>query len=36
MDFGFSEEQDSIRELAREILENELTPERLKEVEEQP
>ncbi len=33
MDFGFSEEQDSIRELAREILEKELTPERLKEVE---
>jgi alkylation response protein AidB-like acyl-CoA dehydrogenase len=33
MDFRFSEEQDALRELAREILENEVTVERLKEVE---
>ena len=33
MDFRFTEEQDALRELAREILENEVTPERLKQVE---
>ena len=33
MDFHFSEEQTMLRELAREILEKEVTPERLKEVE---
>ncbi len=33
MDFRFTEEQDALRELAREIFENEVTPERLKEVE---
>lgn len=33
MDFHFSEEQTTLRELAREILGNELSPERLKEVE---
>ena len=33
MDFHFSEEQTSLRELAREILEKELDLERLKEVE---
>lgn len=33
MDFRFSEEQDSLRELAREILEKEVTVERLKAVE---
>ena len=32
MDFRFSEEQTTLRELAREILENEVTPERLKAV----
>jgi len=30
MDFRFTEEQDALRELAREILENEISPERLK------
>jgi alkylation response protein AidB-like acyl-CoA dehydrogenase len=35
MDFRFSEEQDTLRELAREILENEVTSERLKEIEKQ-
>ncbi|MBW2269747.1 MAG: acyl-CoA/acyl-ACP dehydrogenase [Deltaproteobacteria bacterium] len=33
MDFRFSEEQDALRELAREIFEGEVTPERLGEVE---
>jgi hypothetical protein len=33
MDFHFSEEQTTLRELSREILEKELSPERLKEVE---
>ena len=33
MDFHFSEEQTTLRELAREIFEKELSPERLKEVE---
>ena len=33
MDFHFSEEQTTLRELAREILEKELDLERLKEVE---
>ena len=33
MDFRFTEEQDALRELAREILENEISPERLKESE---
>jgi alkylation response protein AidB-like acyl-CoA dehydrogenase len=33
MDFRFTEEQDALRELAREILENEVSKERLKEVE---
>ena len=33
MDFRFTEEQDALRELAREILGNEVTQERLKEVE---
>ena len=33
MDFRFSEEQESLRELAREILEAEVTPERIKAVE---
>ncbi len=33
MDFRFTEEQEALRELAREILEKEVTPERLKEVE---
>jgi alkylation response protein AidB-like acyl-CoA dehydrogenase len=33
MDFRFSEEQTSLRELAREILEKEVTAERLKEIE---
>ena len=32
MDFRFSEEQMSLRDLAREILEKEVTLERLKEV----
>jgi alkylation response protein AidB-like acyl-CoA dehydrogenase len=36
MDFRFSEEQTAISELAREILANELTVERLKEVEQGP
>ena len=35
MDFRFSEEQEALRELAREILENEVTVERLKEIEQQ-
>lgn len=34
MDFRFSEEQTALQELAREILEKEVTPERLKRVEE--
>ena len=33
MDFRFTEEQDALRELAREILENEISPERLKQSE---
>src|SRR5437763_1765313 len=33
MDFSFSEDQDSIRELARQILSTEVTVDRLKEVE---
>jgi alkylation response protein AidB-like acyl-CoA dehydrogenase len=33
MDFRFNEEQDALRGLAREIFENEVTPERLKAVE---
>jgi alkylation response protein AidB-like acyl-CoA dehydrogenase len=33
MDFRFTEEQDALRELSREILEKEVSPERLKEVE---
>jgi alkylation response protein AidB-like acyl-CoA dehydrogenase len=33
MDFGFSEEQKSLQQLAREILEKEVTPERLRAIE---
>jgi alkylation response protein AidB-like acyl-CoA dehydrogenase len=33
MDFRFTEEQEALRDLAREIFENEVSPERLKEVE---
>lgn len=36
MDFSFSDEQDTIRELARGIFEKEVTPERLKAVEATP
>jgi len=36
MDFSFSEEQEMLRELAREILEKELSPERVKQVEASP
>ena len=36
MDFGFSEEQEVLRSLAREILTGEVTPELLKEVEAGP
>ena len=35
MDFRFTEEQEALRELAREILENEVTAERLKKIEKQ-
>jgi len=36
VDFSFSEDQESIRELARKILEERVTPERLKELEATP
>ena len=35
MDFGFSDEQATIRDLARGILEKEVTADRVKQVEEQ-
>lgn len=33
MDFSFTEEQDAVRDLARRILEDQLTPDRLREIE---
>jgi len=36
MDFEFREEQTTVQELAREILEKEVTLDRVKEVEETP